>query len=85
MQVQAVQPTSMACPPNIWGGLYDKYRAKLAAASANEPDYAAHRTARRDVVSLFGGRIQNLVTGGAPTPPAHMAFARELCMEVITN
>jgi long-subunit acyl-CoA synthetase (AMP-forming) len=49
-QVQSVRPTSMACPPNIWAGLHQKYVAELAKASS--AGYEAERAARA-VVSAF--------------------------------
>lgn len=33
------------------------------------------------VKELFGDRVKSLATGGTPTPPNHLQFARELCIE----
>eukprot|EP01065_Artemidia_motanka_P022221 TRINITY_DN26448_c0_g1_i1.p1 TRINITY_DN26448_c0_g1~~TRINITY_DN26448_c0_g1_i1.p1 ORF type:complete len:1952 (+),score=493.74 TRINITY_DN26448_c0_g1_i1:218-5857(+) len=70
-QVRRLRPTSMACPPNIWGGLYEKFQAM----STKMPE----RDALLHVAAMFGGRAKALATGGAPTPPAHMEFAQRLC------
>jgi long-subunit acyl-CoA synthetase (AMP-forming) len=83
-QVQAVQPTSMACPPNIWGGLYEKFlvaKERLASVGVYDDEYQLQRAAQLEVGQLFGERIKHLATGGAPTPSNHLEFARELCHE----
>jgi fatty acid CoA ligase FadD9 len=70
-QVQLVRPTAMSCPPNIWNGLFGIYNQLIAN---NVPESQA----LAQVAALFGDRIQVVVTGGAPTAPALLAFVSRL-------
>ena len=69
-QVQALRPTSMACPPNIWSGL----RALADASGGSRKPQGLECVAR-----LFGGRLTSFATGGAPTPSLDRQFALDLC------
>lgn len=73
-QVAALRPNSMSCPPNIWAGLHDCYRAGLASGLEEE-------AALSSVAGRFGRphRVTHLSTGGAPTPQDDLLFARRLC------
>lgn len=83
-QLGALRPSSMACPPNIWAGLFARYREELAVlkvrgyvggVGGGEFDARAlQRTA-----ALLGGRMTNMATGGAPTLAKHLRFAKALC------
>ena len=91
-QVRRLQPTAMACPPNIWTGLYHLYLDKAAAEAAataaaaiacgssgeGDDGHAASESARREVAAMFGSRVKFLVTGGAPTPAPVLSFAASL-------
>jgi long-subunit acyl-CoA synthetase (AMP-forming) len=80
-QVQCLQPTAMACPPNIWNGLYLLYRLYLEETSSDPHDAGnggqgngqntleggRQKQALLRISSLFGPRIKFLVTGGGPT------------------
>eukprot|EP00933_Yihiella_yeosuensis_P030246 TRINITY_DN23913_c0_g1_i1.p1 TRINITY_DN23913_c0_g1~~TRINITY_DN23913_c0_g1_i1.p1 ORF type:complete len:968 (-),score=206.74 TRINITY_DN23913_c0_g1_i1:338-3082(-) len=70
-QVSALQPTNMACPPNIWGGLEEKFQAACKAGCSRVEAFTK-------VASAFGGRVKTLATGGSPTPPALRSFAERL-------
>ena len=86
-QVQSLRPTNMACPPNIWAGLHE---AALSAVSGSRS--AAHRqhetreellpAAAQWAASKFGNRMQQLATGGAPTPPDLFKFAHEVARRI---
>ena len=52
-QVSDVNPTSMACPPNIWSGLYEAYSAQY---SPLEEDSGSGSESPHSVASL-GGRV----------------------------
>lgn len=88
-QIQALRPTSMACPPNIWAGLHE---AALSAASIGGSRSAAHRqhetrdellpAAAKWAASQFGDRMKNLATGGAPTPPELLIFAQKVARSI---
>jgi long-subunit acyl-CoA synthetase (AMP-forming) len=71
-QVSSVRPTNMACPPNIWAGLHDKYRTLVSQGMAE-------KEALQKVASLFGGHTKSLATGGAPTSLETMEFVQKLC------
>jgi long-subunit acyl-CoA synthetase (AMP-forming) len=60
-QLQDVSVTAMSCPPNILTGVYRMYRRWLAGGATEEQ--ACER-----VRQLFGDRLKNIATGGAPTP-----------------
>lgn len=82
-QVQALRPTNMACPPNIWAGLFELWEARCTARRSNFPEAeAVEEAALDDVAGLFGGRIAGLATGGAPTPKRHLDFATELAHRI---
>jgi len=70
----------MALPPNIWAGLFNQaVRLGYPVDDYDELDQeiaARAATAAAQIAVRFGGRIRNLATGGAPTPPRHMVFAR---------
>ena len=67
-QVARLQPTAMACPPNIWNGLYHLYREELKQAERSGKDKsAAEESAKTAIAAMLGPRIKFLVTGGAPT------------------
>ena len=70
----------MACPPNIWTGLYHLYLDLIQQLIDNSSlsEHQAREKALRRVASMFGTRIQFLVTGGAPTPTAVLSFAQSL-------
>ena len=70
----------MACPPNIWTGLYHLYLDLIQQLNDNSSlsEHQAKEKALRRVASMFGTRIQFLVTGGAPTPTAVLSFAQSL-------
>eukprot|EP00727_Mastigamoeba_balamuthi_P013447 m51a1_g8725 hypothetical protein (1426) ;mRNA; r:181307-186364 len=70
--VRQLSPSAIACPPRIWNGLYFVYRQRLAANGGDE------RAAREHVAGLFGTRLAFCVTGGAPTSPEVLSFARSL-------
>jgi long-subunit acyl-CoA synthetase (AMP-forming) len=116
-QVAALRPTSMAMPPNIWSGLHQCYRLKLAelaeldaadaaVAAGGEGGTGGDATADAEreevggwaanaknnegaamdyILSMFGQgsgikhRMKHAATGGAPTPPADLAFAGRVC------
>ena len=56
-QVSDVNPTSMACPPNIWSGLRELKESSYPTTSLI--DFSK---------IVFGTRIAYLATGGSPTP-----------------
>eukprot|EP01060_Flectonema_neradi_P006437 TRINITY_DN1434_c0_g1_i4.p1 TRINITY_DN1434_c0_g1~~TRINITY_DN1434_c0_g1_i4.p1 ORF type:complete len:1544 (+),score=254.47 TRINITY_DN1434_c0_g1_i4:210-4634(+) len=67
-QVSDVDPTSMACPPNIWAGLRE-------LKESTYPDMSLLEYSR----VMFGRRIAYLATGGSPTPCIDYHFAEEFC------
>eukprot|EP01064_Diplonema_japonicum_P022536 TRINITY_DN3246_c3_g1_i1.p1 TRINITY_DN3246_c3_g1~~TRINITY_DN3246_c3_g1_i1.p1 ORF type:complete len:1703 (+),score=316.86 TRINITY_DN3246_c3_g1_i1:64-5109(+) len=75
-QVRDVEPTSMSCPPNIWGGLFDTHKD----SSLSLEEFGT---------SIFGPRIASLATGGSPTPGKHLEFAfelaRKLCADLVDS
>mmetsp|Transcript_163666 Transcript_163666/g.524841 ORF Transcript_163666/g.524841 Transcript_163666/m.524841 type:complete len:1938 (+) Transcript_163666:50-5863(+) len=73
-QVRAIRPTNMACPPNIWAGLQQRWK-KLCSGGM------AESAALEEVAGLFGGRMKSLATGGSPTPRDVMVFAQALCRQ----
>jgi acyl-CoA synthetase (AMP-forming)/AMP-acid ligase II len=91
VQLSALRPSSMACPPNIWAGLYSRYLVELAVLRARGEAAVATTTvqtssggewntrALKKTAALLGGRMKNMATGGAPTPAHHIRFAKALC------
>jgi long-subunit acyl-CoA synthetase (AMP-forming) len=88
-QIQLLRPTSMACPPNVWMGLHE---AALSATSIGGGHSARHRqhetrqellpAAAQWAATQFGGRMKNLATGGAPTPPELLEFAQRVARAI---
>jgi long-chain acyl-CoA synthetase len=54
----------MSCPPNIWNGLYALSQHGLQSDAA--------------IKSWFGPHIAGCITGGAPTRPEVLAWARKM-------
>jgi long-subunit acyl-CoA synthetase (AMP-forming) len=80
-QVGALKATSMACPPNIWAGLYDDFvedRASMAR-KAGVPVDAVHDAGLKKVADRMGGKMKSLATGGAATPQNLLNFAASVC------
>jgi len=69
-QVQRLEPTAMACPPNIWNGLYYLYQQWARTDGADK--------VREAIAAMFGPRIKFLVTGGGPTAAEVVSFAKDL-------
>jgi long-subunit acyl-CoA synthetase (AMP-forming) len=63
-QVQRLAPSGMACPPNIWNGLY--------ALSASG------KYSKEEIRSWFGPNMKFVITGGAPTSPPVLSWARDM-------
>ena len=71
----------MACPPNIWSGLYaDGIEAVTGSAegAAGDVDNETVNAAAAWAAKCFGDRMKQLATGGAPTPPHLIHFARQV-------
>lgn len=83
-QIQSVQPSSMALPPNIWAGLFQHAVAHHGYPEASDIDTfdeaiaETARSAAAQVALKFGGKVRHLATGGAPTPPHHLHFAESV-------
>lgn len=60
----------MACPPNIWNGLYYIYH-QVALVHGEQ-------RAQATVSDMFGPRMKFLVTGGGPTASEVIHFAKAL-------
>lgn len=71
-QVRSLRPTNIACPPNIWAGLHQRWKTLRGAGTAEAAALA-------EIAALFGGRAQALATGGSPTSGDLLEFARALC------
>jgi long-subunit acyl-CoA synthetase (AMP-forming) len=69
-QLQDVEVSAISCPPNILTGVYRMYRQWLGSG-LTEPQ-ACERVRR-----LFGDRLNNIATGGAPTPSVVMSAVRK--------
>ena len=68
-------------PRNTGNGLYHMYCQSLKARgfeSAEEAPEPERLSTSADIARLFGHRCRHLVTGGAPTAPAVLAWARKL-------
>eukprot|EP01047_Picozoa_sp_COSAG01_P022500 COSAG01_NODE_1338_length_10666_cov_79.971231_2_plen_578_part_00 len=81
-QVRSAQPSSMALPPNIWAGLFQHavahcgYPAETDLDMLDESVVTAAESAAAQIAKCFGGKMLHLATGGAPTPPYHLQFAK---------
>ena len=47
-QVQGLQPSAMACPPNLWNGLYIMYKSILSDMQANAQTLTGTLTRTQD-------------------------------------
>ena len=93
MELRIAEPTSVAATPVFWTWRYESFLAELATATATAtaklitpiPDRQENdlllQQLRTTVLQRFsrelGPRIRSVVTGGAPTPTATMAFMYE--------
>jgi long-subunit acyl-CoA synthetase (AMP-forming) len=68
-QLQDVEVSAMSCPPNILTGVYRMYMQWLGSGLT---ELQACERVRR----LFGNRLTNIATGGAPTPSDVMSAVR---------
>ena len=78
-KVASVRATSMSCPPNIWAGLHDMYRRQLLKCNGNQ-------TTALDILAAktlgTPSRMNSFATGGAPTPPNDLHFAKMFSLHV---
>ena len=78
-QISAARPTSISCPPNIWAGLYAKFVSmRNSLIEEGQSFEASTHAARQHIIDMFGGKLNNVATGGAPTPQLHLDFATEV-------
>jgi acyl-CoA synthetase (AMP-forming)/AMP-acid ligase II len=70
-QLQDVEVSAMSCPPNILVGVYRMFMNWMSSGGLTEAE-ACDR-----VRHLFGNRLANLATGGAPTPSEVLAAVRK--------
>ncbi len=79
-QVSQLCPSAMSCPPRIWNGLHFIYQRRIGdlCAGGETPLARAKQRALDEIRAMFGPRVSFLATGGAPTRPDVMAFARTL-------
>jgi len=78
-QVRFLKPAAMSCPPRIWNGLYYIFQqvCKRRLTEGLSPT-KADENALNYIREFFGPRVSFLATGGAPTRPDVIEFARRL-------
>jgi fatty acid CoA ligase FadD9 len=72
--ISLVQPSGLALPPNIWNHLYSLSRSGTLADSQDE--------ANKVIKSWFGPFVKEVITGGAPTNPDILHWARRMLFPI---
>jgi len=77
-QIQRMEPTAMAAPPNIWSGLYHEYLFELQQQQCKVAQDKCAANAAMCSRQLFGPRMKFLATGGALTAAPILQWAASL-------
>jgi fatty acid CoA ligase FadD9 len=80
--ISQIKPHQMNATPAFWNKIYAEFKAELAEATKDidESNPQFNRVRENllvDYYGLLGGRVEKIVTGGAPTSPEVLAFLRE--------
>jgi len=77
-----IRPHQMNATPAFWNKIYAEFKAELAEATKDvengTPEFRRIKeNLMVDYFNLLGGRVEKIVTGGAPTSPEVIAFLME--------
>jgi fatty acid CoA ligase FadD9 len=80
--ISEIRPHQMNATPAFWNKIYAEFKAELAEATKDlEPGSPEFKRTREnllvDFYNLLGGRVDKIVTGGAPTSPEVISFLWE--------
>jgi long-subunit acyl-CoA synthetase (AMP-forming) len=80
--LQLLRPDSILGAPRLWNHLFSEYEQALDEALAAQPEESRPKV-EAEVLErfrvLFGGRLEVVTTGGAPTGQAVLEFMKKVC------
>lgn len=75
--ISKVQPLALSLPPNIWDNLYSLSKSNTLAEDQSSADQI--------IRSWFGPFIKQITTGGAPSRPEVLAWARRMLFPIFVD